>query len=327
VSQLPQISSVALTSALPVSEGSGELQLVIGYDDYVANAPARGAAVRVLVSDGYFDAVGMRLRAGRMFDDRDGPYEQFGPRVAIISEALARKAWPAGNAVGQQFMLQSDSAGQKVEWLEVVGVVNDVDPVLNERGHRPLVYVPVKQQWRGATSNLLIRGAGDRDALIRDVKAAVIGADTFAEVSQVRTMDQVVAEILYPRRLAAAMLVAGGVIGLVLSCIGLYGVVSYSVAQRLREIGIRATLGADRRDIVLLVLREGAQVAGIGTVAGFLVAVFVLRVTAGMLPQLPTADAVSFVTVPVILAAMVVLACLVPALRAARVDPAAVLRT
>jgi len=106
----------------------------------------------------------------------------------------------------------------------------------------------------------------------------------------------------------------------------LYGVVSYSVAQRLREIGIRATLGADRRDIVLLVLREGARVAGIGTVAGFLVAVLVLRVTAGLLPQLPAADAASFVTVPVVLAAMVVVACLVPALRAARVDPAAALR-
>jgi len=326
VAQLPEVTNVALTSALPVAESFGELQSVIAYEDYVTNAPPRGAAVRVQVSDGYFDAVGIRLRAGRMFDDRDGPYEQFGPRVAIISEALARKAWPAGNAVGQQFTVLSANPGQKVEWLEVVGVVNDVDPVLNERGHRPLVYVPVKQQWRGAASHLLIRGVGDRDAFIRAAKAAVIGADTFAEVTQVRTLDQVVAEILYPRRLAAAMLVAGGVIGLVLSCIGLYGVVSYSVAQRLREIGIRATLGADRRDIVLLVLREGARVAGIGTVAGFLVAVLVLRLTAGLLPQLPAADTVSFVTVPVVLAAMVVVACLVPALRAARVDPAAVLR-
>jgi putative ABC transport system permease protein len=326
VAQLPQISHVALTSALPVSQVFGELQSVMGYEDYVANAPPRGAAALVQVSDGYFDTVGIRLRAGRMFDDRDRAYEQFGPRVAIISEALARKAWPAGNAVGQQFTVLSASAGQKVEWLEVVGIVNDVDPVLNERGHRPLVYVPVKQQWRAGASSLLILGAGDRDALIRDAKAAVIGTDTFAEVTQVRTMDQVVAEILYPRRLAAAMLVAGGVIGLVLSCIGLYGVVSYSVAQRLREIGIRATLGADRRDIVLLVLREGARVAGIGTVAGFFVAVLVLRVTAGMLPLLPTADAISFVAVPVALAMTVVLACLVPALRAARVEPAAVLR-
>lgn len=326
VAALPQVTNVALTTELPVSHGGGELQSVLGYEDYAANAPPRGSAARVLVSDGYFDAVGMRLRAGRMFDDRDGAYESFGPRVAIISEAVARAVWPAGNAVGQVFTLQSENPGPKIEWLEVVGVVNDVDPVLNERGHRPLVYVPVKQQWRGAATNLLVRGAGDQDALIRDVKAAVIGAETFAEVAQVRTMAQVVAEILYPRRLAAAMLVAGGIIGLVLSCIGLYGVVSYSVAQRMREIGIRATLGADRRDIVSLVLREGARVAGIGIIVGFVGAVFVLRLTAGMLPQLPTADSVSFVAVPVILAAMVVLACLVPALRAARVDPAAVLR-
>ncbi len=326
VAALPQVTNVALTSALPVSHAFGELQSVLAYEDYAANAPPRGSAARVLVSDGYFDAVGMRLRAGRMFDDRDGAYESFGPRVAIISEAVARAVWPAGNAVGQVFTLQSENPGPKIEWLEVVGVVNDVDPVLNERGHRPLVYVPVKQQWRGAASNLLVRGAGDQDALIRDVKAAVVGAETFAEVSQVRTMEQVVGEILYPRRLAAAMLVAGGVIGLVLSCIGLYGVVSYSVAQRMREIGIRATLGADRRDIVSLVLREGARVAGIGIVVGSAGALFVLRLTAGMLPQLPTTDGLSFVTVPVILAAMVVLACLVPALRAARVDPAQVLR-
>lgn len=325
VAQLPQVTAHSLASALPVTQRSS-LESVMSYEDYVANAAPRGSAERSLVSDGYFDALGMRLRDGRMFDDRDGPYEQFGPRVAIISERLARAVWPAGNAVGRTFTMLSDSPGQKIEWLEVIGVVNDVDAVLSDRDHQPRVYLPVKQQWRGFAQYLLVQGGGSQDQLIRDVKAAVLGADAFAEVVQVRTMDQVVGEILYPRRLAAAMLVAGGVIGLVLSCIGLYGVVSYSVAQRMREIGIRATLGADRRDIVSLVLREGARVAGIGIIVGFVAAFFVLRATAGLLPQLPTADGVSFVTVPVILAAMVVLACVVPALRAARVDPAQVLR-
>lgn len=325
VAQLPQVTAYSLASALPVTQRSS-LESVVSYEDYVANAAPRGSAERSLVSDGYFDALGMRLRDGRMFDDRDGPYEQFGPRVAIISERLARSVWPAGNAVGRTFTLLSESPGQKIEWLEVIGVVNDVDAVMSDRDHQPRVYLPVKQQWRGFAQYLLVQGGGSQDQLIKDVKAAVLGADTFAEVVQVRTMEQVVAEILYPRRLAAAMLVAGAVIGLVLSCIGLYGVVSYSVAQRVREIGIRATLGAERGDIVKLVLSEGVRVAGIGTAIGFVAAVFVLRLTAGMLPQLPRADIVSFIVVPLILAVMVVLACLVPAWRAARVDPAAVLR-
>lgn len=325
VGQLPQVTSVALAGALPVTQRSS-LESVVTYEDYAANAAPRGSAELTQVSDGYFDVLGMRLRAGRMFDDRDSVYEQFGPRVAIVSERLARNVWPAGNAVGQQFAMLSDNPNQKIEWLEVVGIVNDVDPVLSEGDHQPRVYVPTKQQWRGWAPFLVVRGGGSQDQLIRDVKSAVMGADAFAEVSQVRTMEQVVAEILYPRRLAAAMLVAGALIGLVLSCIGLYGVVSYSVAQRVREIGIRATLGAERGDIVKLVLTEGVRVAGIGTTIGFVVAMFVLRLTSGLLPQLPSADVVSFVVVPLILAAMVVLACLVPAWRAARVDPASVLR-
>lgn len=326
VGQLPQVTSVALAEWLPVSQRTVGLESVVTYDDYVANAPSRGSAERVHVSDGYFDALGIRLRAGRLFDDRDGPYERFGPRVAIVSDSLARAIWPGRNAVGGVFTMLSDTPGQKIEWLEVVGVVADVEPVLSDRARQPQVYVPLKQQWRGAASHLLVRGAGDRDALIREVKAAVLSTETFAEVSQVRTLEQVAAEILYPRRLAAAMLVAGGVIGLLLSCIGLYGVVSYSVAQRLREIGIRTTLGAERGDIVALVLKEAARVAGIGTAIGFMAALLTLRLTAGLLPELPTTDIVSFVAVPVLLGAMVVCACLVPALRASRVDPAVVLR-
>lgn len=325
VSQLPQVTASSVASALPVTQRTS-LESVVAYEDYVANAAPRASAERSLVSDGYFDALGMRLRDGRMFDDRDGPYEQFGPRVAIISDRLARTIWPAGNAVGRTFTLMSDTPGQKIEWLEVVGVVNDVDAVMSDREHQPRVYLPVKQQWRPFAQHLLVQGAGSQDQLIKDVKSAVLGADAFAEVVQVRTMEQVVGEILYPRRLAAAMLVAGALIGLVLSCIGLYGVVSYSVAQRVREIGIRATLGAERADIVTLVLREGVRVAGIGIAIGFAGAIFVLRATASWLPQLPQADTVSFVVVPLILAAMVVVACLVPAWRAARVDPAAVLR-
>jgi putative ABC transport system permease protein len=327
VASLPQVTSAAIAASLPVYSTTSELTPVVPRDDYDAGGPPRGAATRAVVSDGYFDAMGMRLLAGRRFDDRDGPYEQFGPRVAVVSEALARRLWPAGNAVGGSLAFLSDSPGQRPEWLEVVGVVNEVDPILDDVGERPQVYVPLKQEWRGSARHLVVRGAGDQAALIGDLKAAVVGADAFAEVSQVRTMEQVVGEILYPRRLAAAILTAAGGIGLLLACIGLYGVVSYSVAQRLREIGIRTTLGAERGDIVALVLREGAKVAGIGIAAGLGLAWVALRWSAGIVPDVPVMDVVSFTVVPAVLAGVVIAASVVPARRAARVDPAQVLRT
>lgn len=326
VEAVPQVTRAALASTLTVAPTSFGVESVVTYQDYVGNAAPRGAAIRTQVSDGYFDVMGMQVRAGRLFDDRDGVYEQFGTRVAIVSERLARAVWPAGNAVGQTFTLVGDAPGTKVEWFDVVGVVSDVEAVLSDREHQPRVYFPLKQQWFADAPHLLVRGQGERDVLIQDVKAAVVGADPYAEVAQVRTLEQVVAEVLYPRRLAAGLLIAAGLIGLLLSALGLYGVISYSVEQRRRELGIRATLGADQRDIVFLVLREGGRLAAVGTLVGLVAAVIVLHLTASLLPQVPTWDWVSAVAVPALLALVVTAACLIPARRAARVDPSAELR-
>jgi ABC-type antimicrobial peptide transport system permease subunit len=200
--------------------------------------------------------------------------------------------------------------------------------VLDDRPPLPVVYVSLMQQWQGTARNLIVRGyGGDATALADPVKRAVVGADAFAEAYGARTMEQIVAEILYPRRLAAGILGTAGVIGLTLASIGLYGVVSFSVARRRREIGIRATLGASRRDILALILREGAVVAGIGCAAGLALGVLALRLTAGLIPDLPTVDVLAFVAVPAALTLVVLAACYVPARRAARVDPAEVLRS
>jgi putative ABC transport system permease protein len=139
-------------------------------------------------------------------------------------------------------------------------------------------------------------------------------------------MTQAVDEILYPRRAAAGILAASGLVGLFLAGIGLYGVMAYAVAQRLREIGIRSTLGADRRDIIRLVLREGAKVAAIASVPGFGLSVLALRLTSKLVGAVPTTDIAVFVGVPLLIAAVVLLACYFPARRAARVDPIVVLR-
>jgi putative ABC transport system permease protein len=326
VRKVPGVTALAIADSLPVYSRAPDPAPVISLEDYDAGLSARATATGAIVSDGYFETLGMRLLAGRTFDGRDGVYEQFGPRVAVISEALARRLWPAGHAVGQTFAFLSDDANQKIDWLHVIGVVNEVDPVLNDIGDRPRAYLSLTQQWRGTARNLVVRSDGDLSVVLPALKAAVVGADAFAEVSQVRTLRQIVGEILFPRRIAVAILTTGGLIGLLLACIGLYGVVSYSVAQRVREIGIRAALGADRSDIIALVLGEGGRVAVVGILAGLGLALLSLRLTAGTVVDVPMFDPVSFIAMPMALAAVVVTACLLPARRAARVDPAQVLR-
>jgi len=324
VKQIPGVESAAMTTGLPLqSFFIRSATPVIERDAYFARVGSHAGATRQLVSDDYFNLMSMRLLRGRTFDGRD----QFnGKRTAVISEALARALWPTTDPIGQTLAFLSDNTGQQLEWLEVIGIVNDVDPVLRNVGEWSFVYLSIAQEWNSDPGYVLVRGRGDQAALIRGVKDAILGADTFAEVTRVQTMDQMVGEILYPRRLAAGILSVAGLIGLTLACIGLYGIVSYAAAQRQRELGIRATLGAGKRDLVRLVLSEGAGVVTVGIAGGLILAVIALRVTAGVVPDLPSIDPAAFVLVPFVLVGVVLAACFLPALRAANIDPARVLR-
>ena len=184
-----------------------------------------------------------------------------------------------------------------------------------------MIYLPVAQTpFALAATTLVVRTAGDRQALVPAVKQAVRDAEPLVEVYRIRTLSQLIGEILYPRRLATAVLAATGLIGLLLACIGLYGVVSYSVEQRLREIGIRATLGAGRRDIISLILKDGLAVIAWGSGAGLTLAAISLRWASGAVPGLPRGHALSYIAVALCLAAIVALACLLPAYRASRVE-------
>jgi predicted permease len=332
VTGLPQVQHAGITVSLPLSlrpmSAGLELPAVLTHEAYLAGSAADSAARSVNVSPEFFDAIGMRVLRGRTFDDRDVLY---GKRVALVNESLARRLWPSGDAIGRSLAQIPGNSNQQIEWHEVIGIVNDVRPVLSSAGSGtndavPTMYTSVLQQWRGYAPWLVVSGAGDRAALIRDVKRAVVSSDTFAEVTSVQTLAQAAGEILYPRRLAAGTLAAAGLIGLALASVGLYGLVSFSVSQRLRELGIRATLGATRGDIVSLVLREGFVVAVLGAIAGFGLAMVALRMTVGLIPGLPLVDGLAFTLVPMILALVVLAACYLPARRAARVDPVQVLR-
>jgi predicted permease len=329
------VDGVALTVGLPFRpyHSISPYRIVgLGGADAVEAAQTR-------VSGEYFDTMRIPFLSGRTFDSRDTPDSR---KVAVISQSLARRLWPSGDAVGKTVGFEMDPAltlrgvrsVRLLDSFEVIGVVRDVTPVLGTPGDRPLLYLSALQPtdgsipmfYAGQPATLVVRGTGDRAALIQRVKAAVVGADAFAEVLGIQTTDQIVGEILYPQRVGAGVLVAAGLVGLMLASLGLYGLLSYSVAQRQREIGIRATLGAESRDLIGLVLREGARAIAIGGGVGLVIAAMVVRLTAGLVPGLPYVDMIALVVVPILLAVVILAACYVPARRAARVDPVEVLR-
>ena len=273
------------------------------------------------VSPGTFEALGMRVLDGRDFDERDTRQVR---GVAVVSQSVARRLWPDRRAVGQRMAAMPQQSNAKHEWFEVIGVVNDTTAVLPKPTDAGRIYMTLGQDWRPWAWNLVVRGAGP-DA-INSLRAKIGGVDPFTAATQVRPMTAYVDELLYPRRLAAAILGVSGLVGLGLACIGLYGVVSFSVARRLRELGIRATLGARPADLVRLVLEEGGRMAAIGAVLGFAAGLAALRYTAHMAEGIPSADWLVFVSVPAALGVAVLVACYLPARRAGRVDPVETLR-
>lgn len=320
---LPQAATVAVTDRLPTYSGDTP-GTYISESGFAARGDNAASATRAAVSPGYFRTMGMRAIRGRDFDDRD---DITGVPVAIVSELLASHLWPGADPIGQRVAaFEAGRPGQKTTWLEVVGVVNEVDPILHDRGEFPFVYVPLSQQWEPGFLIVVAQTGGEPSTAIRDVKDAIVGADTFAQVSGIQTLKEVVGEILYPRRTAASLLALSGFVGLVLASIGLYGVVSYSVSQRTREIGLRIALGADRRAIRVLVFREAAAVTGAGVVAGLFISAYALRITSTLIGPMPKTDAVVFWLVPAFVSVVVLLGCYVPAARAAKTNPVETLR-
>jgi predicted permease len=275
------------------------------------------------VTAGHFKTLRIPLLRGRDFDARDG---RDAAQVAIVSETLARSMWPGEDPIGQYFGAHTPDSPLQARWMEVVGVVSDVHLPLSDSHWSPGYYVPTEQFGLTLPSMIAARGNRPTNELVRGLEAAVAAADPDALVTNARLMTDGIEELLYPRRAAVTVLGLAGVIGLLLASSGLYGLISYSVAQRVREIGVRMALGADRADILRLIVREGATVSGVGIVLGFFCAYVTIRAVSRWVVALPSVDPITLAAVPLLLSAVVLLACYLPALRAARVDPMDVLR-
>jgi putative ABC transport system permease protein len=268
------------------------------------------------LSPGYVAAMRVALVAGREFNDHD---EQ-PPRVLIVNEALARRYWPNQNPIGKRMIL-----GRATEGSEVVGVFGDIHNTGLATDLRAEIYIPFAQlPW--ASMNLLVRTAGDPHSYVAAVRRSVLAIDKDQPVTKVMTMEEVLAEGARQPRFVTTLLAGLAAIALMLALVGIYGAVGYSVSQRTQEMGIRMALGAERGDIVRLVLRQGLAPASIGIAVGFGASLALTRLMAKMLYHVSTTDPATFTAGALLFAAVATLASYLPARKATRVDPMVVLR-
>jgi putative ABC transport system permease protein len=283
-----------------------------------------GGAAEHIVSDDYFRVLGVPLLAGRSFNELD---RAGSAAVTIVSQRFARMVWPDTNPLGQRL----DRNGRL---YEVVGVVGDIrgSDTQGPRGGGPdrepraAAYVAASQLPQ-RTMTLLVRPTGEPTTAIAAIREAVRQQDPTLALQQVRLLRDWFADSVAPTRLSTTLATAFGTIALLLTSVGIYGVLAYTVASRTREIGVRMALGATRRNVIGLIVREGMTWAGCGILLGLIGAFAAARLIATLLFEVPARDPVTFATVGGAVVLVALLACWIPAARAARIDPTLAMRT
>ena len=322
MTRLPAVDAVGLSSGLPLMGG------FLGMQVLAADRPAAGdwseSWVQV-VSPGYFDVMRLRLRSGRLFTRLDGAG---GPRVVVVNETFARQVFGDAAAVGRRVRL---GRGSGDEPLEVIGVVADIRYSGLAAGESwAEAFLSMHQLETGSfgTSSpfISVRTGGDPSAVIPHLREAAVIAHPRASIADVTTMHARLSARVAQPRFYAIFAVFFAALALLLAASGLYGLLSYTVAQRRREIGVRMALGAQARDILALVVHQGAALVTAGAVAGLLAAAAASRILESFLFGVTPYDHLTFVGAPLFLAAVALVACWLPARRAARIDPMDTLR-
>jgi putative ABC transport system permease protein len=246
------------------------------------------------------------------------------PTAIVVNEAMARREFPDRDPIGRRFSFDEDDDGRPL-WLEIVGVVADVRQYRADQDPVPMVY-GVHTGRPQAAQNVLVRTAGDPLAVAASMRAALQALDQSLPISQPRTLDAVVGASLTQRRFNMTLLMAFAGIALALALAGIYGTVSYAVAQRSSEIGIRVALGATKQEILRLVLVEALKPVAAGLAVGVVGALAFTRALERLVYGVSTTDVATFVSLPLVLGAVAFLASLLPAMRATKVDPLDALR-
>jgi putative ABC transport system permease protein len=325
VSVLPGVKAAAFVSSLPLSNGRGRGQAlaVEGRPEPTVKTAQRDTA-QVSITGGYFQAMDVPLEAGRTFDDRDREASQ---PVAIVNRVLARKYFPHEDPIGKR--IKVGEPGTDRPWLTIVGIAAD------ERDRDffremtwveiPLVFQPLNQDPPSRDS-LIVRTATERGDWGAAIQKRIAALDNGVPMGEVQSMDSRLARTLSYPRFRAGMLGTFAALALLLAAVGVYGVLAQSTVQRTQEFGVRTALGAQRRDVLMLVIRQGLLLTGIGMAAGLAVTFYVTRLLSALLYSIQPADVLTFTAVLLLLALVALSATLIPAWRAARVDPIVALR-
>jgi len=269
------------------------------------------------VTPGHFDTMRIPLLGGHDFTDFDRDNTT---RVAVVNQAMANLLWPGQEAIGKRFAVV-----QEPNLVQVVGVVGTT--VINQIGEdpQPVAYFPMRQQY-SPFATLVVRTTGNPESLLGAVRTQAQQLDKNLAFTNAQTVQQILGQGLWPARMGAALLGLFGALAMILASIGIYGVLAYSVAQRTSEIGLRMALGAQPRQVLALVLRQGMLLALIGAAVGIVVALPVARLASGLLYGVSTTDPLTYAGITLLLMGVAMLACYLPARRATRIDPLVALR-
>jgi len=317
VRALPSVQYAGLANYVPLSLNISNNNI------YVEGAPQeRGANIPSSMvgyaAPGYMEALGVDLLDGRDFTDLDGDTR---PRAAIVNESFARRFWPSESAIGKRFSFEGVSG----PWIDVVGLVRDGKYFSLGEDPSPFVYVNLRPT-DGSYLTLIVRIASDPQQMISAIRGEFQKIDSNLPIYGVKTMTEHMALPLFPARVAAILLGSFGILALTLAAIGIFGVMSYLVSQRTREIGIRMALGASTQGILRLVVGHGLKLIGLGMVIGLVTALVGTRLMSALLYGVSATDSLTFGAIALLLIGVAMLACYLPARRATQVDPMIALR-
>jgi putative ABC transport system permease protein len=315
VQQLPGVEAAAFTIVLPLSGSNTDSSFTIEGRVKRPNEPGPDEELRTISPD-YFRVIKTPLLRGRFFSESDNADA---PGVVIINDALAKKYWPNEDALGKRITF-SDARKPDPKWLTVVGVVRSIRHRGLDLDPQPEYYLPLAlDPWH--TMVLAVRSAQDPRGLATAIRREIQSIDPDQPIANVRTLEVVTADSIAPRRMSMVLIGAFAGIALLLAGVGIYGVISYLVVQRTHEIGVRMALGAQRSDVLRLVVGHALKLVGIGTVIGLILALFSTRTLSALLYSVGAFDLSTFLFVTIALAAVALFASYIPALRATRADP------
>jgi putative ABC transport system permease protein len=284
-------------------------------------------AEEMTVSPDYFRALAIPLLKGRFFSPSDRVEGEKDPMIVIINETMAKQYFKGKDPIGGR--IQTGDPNPTSPWETIVGVVGDVKYSGLDAAPGPTIYVPYNENGWAAWSRemyLVVRSSENATALVPPIRSQLASMDDTIPLAQVRSMDELLDESLVQQRFRTWLISGFAALALLLSAIGLYALISYSVSQRTREIGVRVALGAQRSNVLGMVLREGMQLLGFGLLLGLVGAFLATRIMRSLLYSTSSTDALSFIVTSLTLIAVALLACYIPARRATKVDPMVALR-